>query len=225
MTQTRLPITAAAPVADWLLPTPTPSEARIRLERVVMSPKSSDERRGRPLRTLGAVARRALLEETEAKLRMVLSDSLVDVMVGGWRAHAAIAQAVRKSRSQPDVDQVVPLRNHTITAHRQHNLDIEVDSVAVMTLCAELDMAVQLYDAVTIVRDGHLIAVRSGKAKADGTVTVDGVEVAKRTLTFPLTAELVVHSPYDPHATPGSTRPPMPRGTHGHAEELLRYRS
>jgi hypothetical protein len=217
-----MPISAAAPVADWLMP--TPSEARIRLERVVMPPKSGDERRGRPLRTLGAVARRALLEETEAKLRMVLSDTLVDVMVGGWRAHAAIAQAVRKSRSQPDVDQVVPLRNHTITAHRQHNLDIEVDSVAVMTLCAELVLAVQLYDAVAIVRDGHLIAVRSGEAKADGRVTVDGVEVAKRTLTFPLTAELL-HSPCDSHPTPGSTRPPMPRGTHGHAEKLLRYRS
>ena len=204
MTQTSMPITAAAPVADWLLPTPTPSEARIRLERVVMSPKSSDERRGRPLRTLGAVARRALLEETEAKLRMVLSDSLVDVMVGGWRAHAAIAQAVRKSRSQPDVDQVVPLRNHTITAHRQHNLDIEVDSVAVMTLCAELVMAVQLYDAVAIVRDGHLIAVRSGTAKADGRVTVDRVEVVQRTVNFPLTAELGLHSPRDSRATLGS---------------------
>jgi hypothetical protein len=135
---------------------------------------------------------------------MVLSDSLVDVMVGGWRAHAAIAQAVRKSRSQPDVDQVVPLRNHTITAHRQHNLDIEVDSVAVMTLCAELVMAVQLYDAVAIVRDGHLIAVRSGTAKAHGRVTVDRVAVVQRTVNFPLTAELGLHSPRDSGATLGS---------------------
>jgi hypothetical protein len=126
---------------------------------------------------------------------MVMSETLVDLIVGGWRAYAAITEAMRKSRSQPGVDQIVALRSHTITAQRHHDLDIEVDSVAVMTLSTQLVVRLQLYDALAIVRDEQLVAVRSGQAKADGTVTVEGVEVAQRTLTFPLTAELALHSP------------------------------
>jgi hypothetical protein len=66
----------------------------------------------------------------------------------------------------------VPLRNHTITASLQHSPDIAVDSFQVMSLAAELAMRIQLYDAVAVVREGHILAVRSGQAKADGTVTL-----------------------------------------------------
>jgi hypothetical protein len=191
MMPTSTPVTAATPVASWLLP--TSSDARIRLESVVARASANDERRARPLRTLGAVARRALIEEIEAKLRMVMGETLVDMIVGGWRAYAAVAQAIQKSRSQPGVDLVVPLRNHTIKAARHHNLDIEVDRFPVMTLSVQLIVHVQLYDAVAVVRDGQLVAIRSGQASVDGMVTVDGVQVARRTLIFPLTAELVLH--------------------------------
>jgi hypothetical protein len=187
------PVTASTPVASWLLP--TPSDARIRLESVVMRATATDERRARPLRTLGAVARRALIEEIEAKLRMVMSETLVDLIVGGWRSYAAVMQAIRKSRSQPGVDLVVPLRNHTITAARQHKLDIEVDGFPVMTLSVQLTVHIQLYDAVAVVRDGYLVALRSGQPTASGTVTVDGVTIAQRALTFPLAAELALRSP------------------------------
>ena len=192
MMPTSAPVSAGVPVADWLLP--APSDARMRLEKVVMQANATDERRARPVRTLGAVARRALIEEIEAKLRMVMSETLVDLIVGGWRTYAAVMQAIRKSRGQPGVDQIVPLRNHTIKAARQNSLDIEVDNFRVMTLSSQLLVSVQLYDAVAVVRDGQLVAVRSGQAKADGTVTFEGVKIGRKTLTFPLTAELALRS-------------------------------
>lgn len=192
MMPTSAPVSAGVPVADWLLP--APSDARMRLEKVVMQANATDERRARPVRTLGAVARRALIEEIEAKLRMVMSETLVDLIVGGWRTYAAVMQAIRKSRGQPGVDQIVPLRNHTIKAARQNSLDIEVDNFRVMTLSSQLVVSVQLYDTVAVVRDGQLVAVRSGQAKADGTVTVEGVKIGRKTLTFPLTAELALRS-------------------------------
>jgi hypothetical protein len=195
MTLASTPATPGTPVANWLLPTPTETETRIKLETVVMQTRATDEARVRPLRTLSAVARRALVEEIEAKLRMVMNETLVDLILGGWRAHTAITQAIQKSRGEPGVNQIVALCSHTITANSQHNLDIEVDAVPLMTLSAQLVVRLQLYDAVAVVRDGQLVAVRSGQAKADGTVTVDGVQVAQRTLTFPLTAELALHSP------------------------------
>jgi hypothetical protein len=194
MTPVRAPATAGTPVSDWLLP--TPDEARIRLDSVVMQAADGEER-ARPLRMLGAVARRALIEEIEAKLRMVMSETLADLVLGGWRSHAAIVHAVRKSRSEPGVDQVVPLRNHTITADRHHHLAVEVDGVQVMTLSTRLVVRLQLYDAVAVVRDGYLVAVRSGQASANGTLTVEGVEVVQRTFTFPLTAQLTLHRPRD----------------------------
>jgi hypothetical protein len=172
---------------------PTSGDARIRLEKAVLRATADGDRRARPLRTLSAVARRALTEELEAKLRMVLGETVVDLIVGGWRTYGAVRQAIGKSISQPGVDQIVPLRNHTIEAARQHQLDVEVDGFRVMTLSVELIVHVQLYDAVAVARDGILVAVRSGQAKADGTVTVEGVQIAQRALTFPITAELHLH--------------------------------
>jgi len=167
------------------------------LEKAVVEAADRQQERAGPVRVLGTVARRALIEEVETKLRMVLSDTLADLVIEGWRAHGAIAQAIQKSRDEPGVDQVVPLRNHTITANRGHDLDVEVDGFQVLTLSADLVVRLQLYDAVAVVRNGHLVAVRSGQATATGTLTVERKEVAKQTLRFPLTAELTMHHPPD----------------------------
>ena len=121
MTLATTPATAGTPVADWLLP--TASDARIRLEKVVMQAKATDERRARPLRALGAVARQALIEEIEAKLRMVMSETLVDLIVGGWRTYAAITQAVRNpqpARCRPSRPPAQPHDHGRPTAQPRH---------------------------------------------------------------------------------------------------------
>lgn len=195
MTSVSAPATEGMAVSSWLLPATDGAQAR--LEKAVIEAADKQEERSRPVRLLGAVARRALVEEIETKLRTVLSDTLADLVIGGWHVHATIAEAIRKSRDEPGVDQVVPLRNHTITANRGHDLDVEVDGFQVLTLSVELVVKLQLYDAVAVVRDGHLVAVRSGQANTSGILTVEGVEVAKETLTFPLTAELVLPGAQD----------------------------
>jgi len=192
MIPTSTPVAAGTPVSGWLLP--TPDMAQIQLEKAVMQAADAEEPRARPLRMLSAVARRALVEEIEAKLGTILSETLGDLVVGGWRTHTAITQAARKSRHEPGVDQVVPLRNHTITADRHHDLDIEVDGVRVLTLTTRLVVRLQLYDAVAVVRDGRMVAVRSGQGRALGSVTVEGVELVQRALTFPLAAEFTAQA-------------------------------
>jgi hypothetical protein len=169
-------------------------DTRVRLEKAVTHQAVDAQERARPLQTLGVVARRALIEEIEAKLRMVLGKTVVDLIVAGWRSYGAVKKAITTSLHQPGVDQVVQLCTHRITASQQHNLDVEVDGFQVMTLCVELDMRIQLYDVVAVVRDGHVRAVRSGQASVDGTLTVANVRVAHRVWTFPLTAELALHS-------------------------------
>jgi hypothetical protein len=190
MTLTDTPTAAHTPVADWLLPTST--ETRLRLENVMKQPKSTGGNGARPLRTLTDVARRVLLEEIETKLRMVLGETLVDLVIAGWRKHAAVTEALQKSRSQPGVDQIVSLAKHSVTTRHDYSLDIEVDRVRVMTLTVEMVMAAQLCDVVAVARDGRVVAIRSGNAKADGSVTVDDVQIGHRTLAFPLTAELTL---------------------------------
>lgn len=194
-------VTADTEVGNWLLP--ESGDARVRLEPVVTQAKIADEPRARPLRTLGVVARQALAQEIEAKLRMILGETIADLVVGGWRDYSAVTQAISKSRSQPGVDQIVPLREHTISAARQYTLDVEVDGFPVMTLVAELRVRVRMFGAVAVARDGLLVRVRSGQAGADGNVAVEGVEIAQRTVTVPLVAELAMRasgapSPYRP---------------------------
>jgi hypothetical protein len=180
-------------LASWLLP--GGRETRLRLDTVVTEAVEHDENAARRLRILGAVAKNALVEEIEAKLRTLLSDTLADLVIGGWRAHGTIRATIRKSRDQPGIDHVVPLHNHRIKAKREHDLDVAIDGVHVMTLSARVEATLQIYDAVAVIRDGHLVAVRSGQAHATGLLSVEGAEVARRTYPFPLTAELTLHRP------------------------------
>jgi hypothetical protein len=181
MTLTSAPATATTSVGEWLLP--PSAEVRRRLEQVVRHASTVDQTRARPLRMLNDVARQALGEEIEA-----MSETLVDLVLGGWRSYGAVTQAMRSSRNQPGVERIVALRNHTISAQRQHDLDIEVDSVRVMTLSTRLTMHVGMNGAVAVVKDGRVLAIRSGQAEADGTVTLEGVQIAHARRTFALTA-------------------------------------
>ena len=193
MTFTSRPAAMDTPISGWLFP--ASHETRLNLEKVVEQAARGEKRGAGPLHTLSTVARRALVDEIETKLRMVVGETLAELVMGGWRTHVAIKQAIQKSLNEPGVDQVVPLRNHTITASRGHNLDVDVDGARVMTLTTQLIVRLQLYDAVAVVRDGHVVALRSGQANAVGTLTVEGVEIVRRSLTFPLIAELTLRVP------------------------------
>ena len=197
--------------------TGTPVSVAAGSRRSSPSHRTTSSGGARRIRVLGAVARKALVQEIEAKLRMVLSETLADPVVGGWRVHGAIRAVVRKSRDEPGVDQVVPLRNHTVKADREHELDVEVDGVQVMTLTARLDVALQVYAAVAVVRDGHPVGVRSGQAHATGGLRVACVEIAQRTLTSPLPAELTPHHPHNMSDRPAGAAPPAVSRQHSSA--------
>lgn len=176
-------------VGNWMLT--TPDQTQVRIEKAVTQSTVGRES-ARRLQTLGVVARRALAQEIEAKLRAVLSETLADLVLGGWRTYGAVAEAVRKSRARPGVTQIVPLRNHVIVADRQHRLDVEVDGLPVMSLTARATVRLQLFAAVAVVQDGYVTAIRSGQATVNGALSVEGVDVSHKTLTFPLEAELVM---------------------------------
>jgi hypothetical protein len=111
-----------------------------------------------------------------------------------WRSHTGDAEFPQPTWG-PGVELIVALRNHTISAQRDHDLDIEVGSVRVMTLSARLAVHVGVNGAVAVIKDGRLLAIRSGQAEADGKVTLEGVQVAHKGGTFPLAAHLGLRSP------------------------------
>lgn len=179
-------------VGTWMLP--ASGESRVRIEQVVTQTTANRES-ARPLRTLGVVARHALAQEIEAKLRAVLSETLAALIIEGWHTYGAITEAIKKSRVQLGVAQIVPLRTHVINADREHNVDIEIDSFPVMSLTAKASVKLQLFAAVAVVLDGHVVEIRSGQATADGWLSVDGVEISRKSLALPLEARLILQRP------------------------------
>ena len=69
MTQPTMTTRQETTLASWLLP--GSRETRLRLDTVVTEAAEHDEIAARRLRILGAVAKNALVEEIEAKLRML----------------------------------------------------------------------------------------------------------------------------------------------------------
>lgn len=181
---------AATPmrVSSWLLA--DTQEATLVLNHVITSAPRGTTAEARRLGMLAKVARAALVDEVLTNLRAVLDDNLVDLLVTGWQKHAAMTDAARESLADPGSQRTVVMAKHRITSRRQPQLEVQVDGLHVLTLSISCEVAFQVVDAVAVVRDGRLMGLRSGESDVTGTITVEGQEIARRSLQLPLTAEL-----------------------------------
>jgi hypothetical protein len=159
---------AAGAVAQWLLPD---GDARPALQYVLEN--AVDD---------------VVVEEFTADLRAVMTESTAELVACGWRAHPAVARAVASGANL-----LVPLRDHTVTAVRQQA--VGVAGARELVVPVELLVRITLCDAAAVVHDGEVVAVRAGRATAVGTLTVAGIDVARRTLTFAAVAERVGPAP------------------------------
>lgn len=183
MTATTAPTPGQTALGPWLLP--GHAECRARLDKAVTG-STRDARGSRRLRTLAAVARHALTEEVEIRLRDALGETLKDTLLRGWASYGAYRTAREKSLGEPGVDQLAVLQSHTITTEWTHPLDIEVDGFRVVTVTAQVDLCLTVVDAVAILRDGRLRELRSGHVHATGELEVEDVPITRRELEFPL---------------------------------------
>lgn len=132
------------------------------------------------VRALSPSADQAVERELATVIDGFLGLDLLDLAAGGWRKHAELTAAARRTRSAPGSEEVVALATHSITSHHRPFVDVFVDGTKIGTLEVELTLRFRVAALVAVVRDAFLVRVRSGECTIDGTLAVQRTVLAER---------------------------------------------
>jgi hypothetical protein len=144
------------------------------------------------LGALGAAARRAVLDRFATSVNDLLGFDLTDLLASGWRKYERLRDAAVRTLSDPTTAEMVELLSHRITSVQRPTVDLYLDDVRAGTLHLEVDFEFEVRAVVAEVRAGRLVALHHGQGRAAGTLSAEGIQVARREAAFDpaLTARL-----------------------------------
>ncbi|WP_329192500.1 MULTISPECIES: hypothetical protein [unclassified Streptomyces] len=165
-------------------------------------------------RGLTPAADRAVGIELATVVNGFLDLDLVTLVAAGWSRYQALTEAARRTHRHPGSEEVVALATHTITSAHHPSVDLLVDGAPTATVGVDLTVVFKITGLVAVVRDGLLVAVRSGQCAVEAKLAVRDIVVASRKGRLDLPATLRLREPVDlmPHraAPPPPPRPPTP---------------
>jgi hypothetical protein len=135
---------------------------------------------GHALRGVSAHGRAAVESQLAAVASGLLDLDLGDIVVSAWRKHAALAAAARDTAADPKIEQVVAMATHRVTSTHRPYVDVRVGGALVARVQFELSLAFVITAVAAVVRQGRLMAVRSGRCDLTGTLSMEGVELVSR---------------------------------------------
>jgi len=137
----------------------------------------------------------------------LLNLDLVDVLMTGWRKHAALA-AARRTVAAPGTSEVVDLATHHITMTQRPYIDLLCDDVRVGRVQLELRLDFTVAGLVAVVRAGRMVSVQAGHCTVAAALLIEGEQVATRSghLDLPLAVRLGAGIPLLHDHEPGAPR-------------------
>ncbi|WP_371495957.1 hypothetical protein OG871_09675 [Kitasatospora sp. NBC_00374] len=122
-----------------------------------------------------------------------LALDLLDLAAGGWRRHAALREAARRTRNAPDSEEVVALANHRIVSGHSPHVDVLVDGARLGTVQFDLRVVFDLEALVAVVRQARLTALRSGRCLVTGRLAAQQIVLAQRQGRLELPGAVELH--------------------------------
>ncbi|GHB51409.1 hypothetical protein GCM10010347_21490 [Streptomyces cirratus] len=159
-------------------------------------------------RGLTPAAGRAVESELATVVNGFLDLDLVALVAAGWSRYRALTEAARRTRQYPGSEEVVALATHRITSAHHPSVDLLVDGAPTATVGVDLTVVFKITGLVAVVRDGLLVAVRSGQCAVEAKLAVRDIVVASRKGRLDLPATLRLREPID--LLPGRAVPPPP---------------
>lgn len=127
-----------------------------------------------------AAAHKAAVREAAGAIADLVDFDLVDVLVAGWRKHAALTAAARRTLAAPGSTEVVDLATHRVTSTHRPWVDVVVGEVHVAKLDLEVYLELLVKVVVAVVRHGRLVDLRFLRCDVAASLSVEGIEVARK---------------------------------------------
>ncbi|MGW0705243.1 hypothetical protein ACWD4G_04600 [Streptomyces sp. NPDC002643] len=150
---------------------------------------------GRTGRPLSPAADHAVEHQLAGSIDSFLTLDVFDIAAGGWRRHAALTDAAHRTRAAPGSEEIVALAQHEIDSHHHPYIDVYVDGAKIGTLDVLLDLLFRIDGLVAVVRDAHIVAIRSGSCVLDAMLAAQEIPLAQRQGTLDLPGIWRLHTP------------------------------
>jgi hypothetical protein len=124
----------------------------------------------------------ALMDEVAAIMQGLLDLDLGRLVLAGWQTHGQLVDAARTTRAAPGTSEIVQLVRHTASSVHEPWIDILVHEVKVATLRIRLSVEFTVSGLAATVYDGALVALHGGSCTVTGTLSLDGRQLAERTV-------------------------------------------
>ena len=134
----------------------------------------------------------AASDEVGSIVAGLLEMDVFDLLVAGWRKHAALMAAARQTLETPGEEQVVELATHRVTSTHRPRIELVVDDVVVGSVDVQIDVSFVLHAVRAVVSAGRLTAVRSGLVDLGAELSCEGVPIksVSRQIDLALEADL-----------------------------------
>jgi hypothetical protein len=152
---------------------------------------------GRLLGAIGGIsppARREVVRQVATVALKTLDIHLIDVVLGGWRAHSRLVAAARRTLATPGSEEVVDLVSHRIRSVHRPYVSVLLDGAQVARLDLEATVILDVKALVGVVRTGRLVEFRGGQSEVTALLAAEGVQLAHRRQPIDLQVALPLRS-------------------------------
>lgn len=122
---------------------------------------------------LAAVVDREVAAATDG----LLSLNLADVAATGWRKFDALRQAARRTRDDPEAEEVVTLASHKIECNQRPTVELFIDGRSIATIQIDLGIAMSIAGGRAVVRQARLMEFRTASCMVSGTLSVQQIVI------------------------------------------------
>jgi hypothetical protein len=126
----------------------------------------------------------------------LLDINVIDVMLGGWKAHQDVRREISFTAVDPSRTATVQLTHHTIDSTHTPSIELRAQGRKIFELSFPVELTFEI-DAVRLtIRGGAVREIHPGEIKVRGTMKLENTVVLERQLSaITLPGRIVVDAP------------------------------
>ena len=131
----------------------------------------------RALDRVPPLTRDTAIQQVSATAADLLDVNLADVVAAGWRQHADLTGAARRTVAAPGSAELVDLASHRITGQQEPYVSVLLDGHQVGTVRFRITLGFSVSPLLAEVRLGRLAALRSGRCEVTVALAIQDITV------------------------------------------------
>jgi hypothetical protein len=129
-----------------------------------------------------AISWSSVQESVADSLAEAMHVSVLATLANGWKHYTMFMEDVRRSRSNPEVEIVSAIAEHSIHSTLHPFVDVRLGGKTVHEIAFEVSLVTTIKGLLLGLKKGEIVSVEMGECEWTGKIAVAGVDVLERKL-------------------------------------------